>query len=138
MVQNLIASDVAWGHTHVRLTHKKRHLINSHFTTISGQFFAYYMIIFHKTEVQTVILRCLVSVNHNWYKTYDTKHKNANANECFCTKLQKIKNGNMCILRHDFWTNWDLEPWSTSKWLSEPQFCERWTCKWQKNGQKWS
>ena len=116
---------------------QKRHLINSHFTTISGQFFANYMIIFHKTEVQTVILRCLTSLNLNWYKSYDTKRKNAkNANECFCTKLQKTENGNMCILCHNFWTNWDLEPWSTSKWPSEPQFCERWTYKWRKNGQK--
>ena len=40
-------------------------------------FFAYYILIFHKTEIQTVILRCLTSLNHNWYKSYDTKHKNA-------------------------------------------------------------
>ena len=26
---------------------------------------------------------------------------------------------------------------STSKWPSEPQFCERWTYIWQKNGQEW-
>ena len=33
-------------------------LINGHFTTISGHFFANCMFIFHKTEVQTMILRC--------------------------------------------------------------------------------
>jgi len=28
------------------------------------------MIIFHETEVQMVILRCLVSLNLNWIKSY--------------------------------------------------------------------
>ena len=78
------------------------------------------MDIFHKTEVQTVILRCLTSLNLNWYKSYDTKRKNArNANECFCTKSQKNRNGNICILCHNFWTKQNLDPLSTSKWLSE-------------------
>ena len=40
-------------------------------------FFATYMFIFHKTEMKTVILRCLTSLNHNWYNRYDTKRKNA-------------------------------------------------------------
>ena len=74
---------------------KKRQLINSHFKTIYGHFFANYMFIFHKTEIQTVILRCLTIINLNCYKSYDTKHKNAknakNANACFCTKLQNKK-----------------------------------------------
>ena len=35
------------------------------------------MFIFHKTEVQTVILKCLRSLNPNWFKSYDTKRKNA-------------------------------------------------------------
>ena len=33
-------------------------LINGHFKTTSGHFFANYMNIFQKTEIQTVILRC--------------------------------------------------------------------------------
>ena len=33
-------------------------------------FFANFMSIFHETEVQTVILRCLVSLNLNWVKSY--------------------------------------------------------------------
>ena len=62
---------------------------------------ANYMFIFHKTEIQTVILRCLTSLNLNWYKSYDTKPKNAkNANLCFCTKSQKNGNGNICFLLH--------------------------------------
>ena len=68
-------------------------LINGHFKTISGHFFAIYMFIFHKTEIQTVLLRCLRSLNLNWYKSYDKKPKNAknpkDRNICFCTKLQK-------------------------------------------------
>ena len=38
-------------------------------------FFANHIFIFHKTEIQTVILRCLISLNLNWYKSYDTKRK---------------------------------------------------------------
>ena len=37
---------------------KKLQLINGHFTTILGHFFADCMNIFHKTEVQAVIFRC--------------------------------------------------------------------------------
>ena len=55
-------------------------------------FFGNYMMIFDKTEIQTVILRCLRCLNLNWYKTYDTKYKIAknskDENLCFCTKLQ--------------------------------------------------
>ena len=45
-------------------------LINGHFMTISGHFFANYIKIFHKTEILTVILRCLVCLNPNWIKSY--------------------------------------------------------------------
>ena len=33
-------------------------------------FFGIYIDIFHKTEIQTVILRCLVCLNLNWVKSY--------------------------------------------------------------------
>ena len=46
-----------------------------HFTTISGQFFTTFKNISHKTEVQTVILRCLTSLNLNWIKSYDKNDK---------------------------------------------------------------
>ena len=42
-----------------------------HFTTISGNFFATYINISHKTEIQRVILRCLVCKNLNWIKSYN-------------------------------------------------------------------
>ena len=38
-------------------------------------FFANHMFIFHKTEIQTVILRCLTILNLNWYKSYDKNTK---------------------------------------------------------------
>ena len=67
------------------------------------------MLIFHKTEIQTVILRCLMSLNLNWYKSYDTKRKNSkSANLCFWTKLQKNGNGNISFLCHNLWTNQNL------------------------------
>ena len=47
-------------------------------TTFSGHFFTNCIFIFHKTEVGTVILRCLTGVNYNnsdWFKSYDTNNK---------------------------------------------------------------
>ena len=45
-------------------------LINDHFLTVFGHLFANSINTFHKTEVQTVILRCLVSLNLNGIKSY--------------------------------------------------------------------
>ena len=36
------------------------------------------------------------------------------------------------------WSNLDFNILSTSKWPSGPQFCERLSCNWQINDQKWS
>ena len=44
---------------------------NGHFLTICGHFFGNYIDIFHKTEIQTVILRCILCLNVNWIKSYD-------------------------------------------------------------------
>ena len=41
-----------------------------HFTTISGNFFANYINIFRKTEVLTIILRFLMGLNLDWFKSY--------------------------------------------------------------------
>ena len=65
-------------------------------------FLANCMAIFPKTEIQAVILKCITSLNPNWFNSYDTKCKNArNANECFFTKSPKIGNGNICSLCHN-------------------------------------
>ena len=42
-----------------------------HFRTISGHFLANHTKIFHQTEIQTVILSCLVCLNPNWIKSYN-------------------------------------------------------------------
>ena len=45
--------------------------LNGHFTTIYGHFFANYIDIFHKNEIQVVILRYVVCLNLNWIKSCD-------------------------------------------------------------------
>ena len=54
---------------------KVSRLTNCRFTTISSQISAIYINIFHKTEVQTVILRCWTGLYHNWFKSYDKNEK---------------------------------------------------------------
>ena len=91
----------------LEIHHQNLHLIKDHFTTISGHFCVNYVKIFHKMEVQTVILRCLTSLNHDWYNSYDTKcklnpKKQKNTNAFFSTISQRNGNGNICILSHKF------------------------------------
>ena len=50
--------------------------LNIRFMTISSHFVANYMNIFHKTEVQTVILRWWTDLKLNWFKSYVTNAKN--------------------------------------------------------------
>ena len=111
--------------------------LNIRFTTTSGHFFANYMSIFHKTEVQTVILRCWTSLYLNWFKSYERnakKRKNAkNAkNEEINTQitffLQNWKKFEkeifaFCVITFEPIKIIDL--FSTSKWPSELQFCEK-------------
>ena len=88
------------------LRHRASSASTQKIATDKQPFFANYMFIFHKTEIQTVILRCLMSLDLNWYKSYYKKHKNAkNANDenlRFCTKSQKKRNGNICVFCHNF------------------------------------
>ena len=37
-----------------------------------------------------------------------------------------------CVLCYNFYTNWDKDMLSFSKWLFELQFCKRYLCSWQK------
>ena len=58
-------------------------------------FFANCMVIFHKTEVQTVILRCLTGLHLYWFRHYDLR--------CRCTCLansQKIATDNWPFCDH--------------------------------------
>ena len=45
----------------------------AYFRLISRHFFASNKIIFHKTEVQKIILRCLTGLNSDMFNSYDTK-----------------------------------------------------------------
>ena len=45
-------------------------MVNGRFTTISSHFVDKYLVIFHKTDVQTVILRCWAGLNLNWIKSF--------------------------------------------------------------------
>ena len=47
-------------------------LIDGCLQTISSHFFAKYMNMFHKTDVQTIIFRSWTSLKLNWFKSYDT------------------------------------------------------------------
>jgi len=103
-------------------------------------FFANYKNIFHKTENQMIILRRWKVLNLNWFKKYDTiikkrwkRWKKHQTKEAFFTKLQKNGNRNIFVLGHNNGSKEDSDPFSTSKWLSEPQFCESYSCSWQKN-----
>ena len=51
-----------------------------------------------------------------------------------------FQNGNrtVCVFCCSFWSNQDLDMFSTSKWLSALNFFERLLCSWRKNDQKWS
>ena len=66
--------------------------------TISSRFSANYFYISHKTEVQTVICRCWTSLNLNWFKSYDTKHKYFHSR--FFSDF--VKKTNMCSVFCDF------------------------------------
>ena len=61
--------------TEVKCVQKKSRLTNCRFTTISSQITVIYMNIFHKTEIQTVILRCWTGLYLNWFYSYGIKSK---------------------------------------------------------------
>ena len=77
--------------------------------TISAHFFGNYINIFHKTEIQMVILSCLRSPNLNWNKNYDKKYKTQKTQKMkisvFVQNRKKKRNGNIFILGHQFSTN---------------------------------
>ena len=55
-------------------------LLNNCSKTVSGHFFAICIFIFHKTEAHTVILRCTMGLNLNWFKSYGLR----------CSKMQSF------------------------------------------------
>ena len=79
-----------------------------------------------------------MSLNLNWYKSYDTKQNNSeNANLCFWTKLQKSGNGNISVLCYNFWSNQNLEQfrpvkhvkmtvWTSVLWKMNIPIAKKW------------
>ena len=63
-----------------------------------SHFFTSYINIFYKTKVQTVILRCLTSMNLNWIKSYYMNHK-----KCVF-QFWKKKTENLSFKTSPFWT----------------------------------
>ena len=93
-----IFANIVW----VKMNNTGKWLFYDHF----WPFFANCMVIFHKTEVQTVILMCLMGLNSNWFKGYDTKSKYFHFR--FLAILYKnthLHFLHFCILCHNFWTN---------------------------------
>ena len=68
-------SDHDWSDDLIYSESKQMTITIAHFTTISGHFSANCMFIFHKKEVQTVILRCLTGLNIDWFKNYGLRCK---------------------------------------------------------------
>ena len=91
-----------------------------HFRTISGHSVANYISIFHKTEVPTIILRCLMSLNLNWIKSYDINYK-LFWQLCFSI-LEEKKASKMAI----FWPFvvffWQLHRYLSQNWDSDGHF----------------
>ena len=120
----------------MKLTHKW-HLYN-HFWPFSCHLYVH----LSKNRGWVVTLRCLTSLNLNWYKSYDTKHKNEKKLKwVFLYKTTQNRNENICILLHIFWTNQNLD-WLCVVMCIKMTF---WTSvfwkirrKMAKYGQKWS
>ena len=69
-------------------------------------FFANCMIIFHKTEVQTVSLTCIIDLNSDWLKTYDTKSKYFHfQNFAILYKNTNLQFLRFCVLCDNFCAN---------------------------------
>ena len=132
----------------------KKQMIYGHFMVM--HFFAICTFIFDKAEVQMVILRCLMTLNFIWFKTYGPRcslrprmslvnsqklatdkwpfynhigplvrklwHKNQKMQKMqMCVFVQILKknwngkNGNILVFCHNYWTNYNLDPFTTSK-----------------------
>ena len=87
--------------TKVRSEIKETTFCDGNFRTLSGHSVANYICIFHKTEVLTVILMCLLSLNLNWIKSYDI---NSNVFwQLFVSILEEKKVSKIAIFNH-FWS----------------------------------
>ena len=119
--------------------------INDGVTTNSGHFFEICMIIFHKTEVQTVIMTCLTGLNSNkfwlvqklrqkmeifpfpFFCNFVQKHKNArNANACFCTKYLLFVSYPLNQLEFRPIKHIKMTVWTSVLWKITIQLAKKW------------
>ena len=56
----------------------------AYFRLISCHFFDKNMITFHKTEVQYIVLRCLMGLNYDWFNSNMIQNANISINTYFC------------------------------------------------------
>merc|ERR1712008_127863 len=99
-------------------------------------FFANYMNIFHKTEIQTVILRCSTSLKLNWYKSYDTKCKNPKKRKRVVfykiAKKMEMEIFAFCTIAFE-----PIEIWTCYAHQNDcHEFCESYKYGWPRNGWK--
>ena len=99
-----LSYQISWKHRstesemqHLNSVSKWKLLLNNCYKTVSGHLFAICIFIFHKTEVQTVILNCLIGLNLNLFKSYNTK--------CKCFYFWLTKDGLNCDNRSEFLKN---------------------------------
>ena len=90
------------GLANTETDHQNLQLINGSFMTISGHLFANYMNIYHKTEIQAVILRCLIGTTVMTQNAKKTTKMQKTQMSYFFTKSQKHGNEKVCILCHNF------------------------------------
>ena len=108
--------------------------------TFSGHFFAICMFIFHKTEVQTVILRSLTGLKSEWVQNLWQKNANISISIFlqFCIKTHLRVFFRFFVLSHNFCTNsrfrlikqLKMTVWISVLWKINMQLA--------KNGQIWS
>ena len=66
-------------------------------------FFGRLQNVFHKTEIQTVMLRCVMVLILNWFKSYNTNEKHAKMQKC---KKRKNHPKQYMDLFWAFWAFW--------------------------------
>ena len=124
--------------------------------TISSHIFENYNYIFHKSEVQTVNLRCWRGLNSNWFKSYDTSEKRVKTQKTlhrlrcvFFLQNHKKKEKKIfvfCAITFDPINSDEPEPswriFSSARLGSWPFLLQLGCKKWSKNepkiGQKWA
>ena len=81
----------------VKTDQKRMLLLDNCYNIVSGHFFAICIVIFHKTEVQTVILKYLTGLNCNSFKSYGLR----------CSRRLRASSVNFWKIASDKWPFYD-------------------------------